>query len=474
MNRPHSAGISWLGFIVAAVILNAPRLCAQGATDPDPDPYSANNRAPDPRYKADILVVVAHAEDEILLTSYLAREVFDEGRKVAVVYATAADASYNGFGSEQALALGKIREIETRQGLASFDISNVWFLSGHDTASQNVLGSLGHWGHGSNLDELVRIVRLTRPSVILTFLPVFTTGENHGDHQAAGVIATEAFDLAGDPNAFPEQISPISNPDANMNFTDGLLPWQPEKIYYFDNPAHDIFAGRGPQYSSSEISPSRHVSYKLLSARELAYNLTQGGGRVEEAIHNHSLDSLKDNNLELATVPVKFILGKSLVPSGPTDDVFAGIEPGGVPFHRVSPSPQPRNTRPALSIGDPWAYYNNFWHAHGLDHLADIVPVEVTVKVADRLIIPLIIDNPLDRSIDVSLSLQSPAGWEVNQFDPISVGPHTKYFLRVRASAPSDKVAGWQNFTIAAKAGGEDLGKVCLRAELSTDWVAPQ
>lgn len=474
MKRPYSVGISWLRIIAAAIVLNGSLLCAQGATDPDPDPYSANNRAPDPRYKADILVVVAHAADEILLTSYLAREVFDDGKKVAVVYATAGDASYNGFGSEQAVALGKMREIETRQGLASFEISNVWFLSGRDTASQNVLSSLGHWGHGSNLDELVRIVRLTRPLVILTFLPVFTTGENHGDHQAAGVIATEAFELAGDPNAYPEQISPVTNPDANMNFTDGLHPWQPEKIYYFDNPAHDIFAGRGPQYSSSEISPSRHVSYKLLSAKELAYNLTQGGGRVEEAIQNHSLDSLKDNNLELATVPVKFILGKSLVPSGVSDDVFAGIVPGGVPFHRISPSPEPQNTRPALLIGDPWAYYHNFWHAHGLDHLANIAPVEVTVKVGGELIIPLVIDDPLDRSIDVNLSVQSPAGWVVKPLGPISVGPHAKYFLRLRASAPSSKVAGWQNFKITAKAGGEDLGNVCLRAELSTDWVAPQ
>lgn len=476
MKRPYSVGISWLTIIIfAALVMTGPVLGAQSAADPDPDPYSANNRAPDPRYKTDILVVVAHAADEILLTSYLAREVFDEGKKVAVVYATASVASYNGFGSEQAGALGKIREMETRQSLASLEISNVWFLSGQDTASQNVLSSLGHWGHGSNLDELVRIVRLTRPSVILTFLPVFTTGENHGDHQAAGVIATEAFDLAGDPNAYPEQMSPVSNPEANINFTDGLRPWQPEKIYYFDNPAHDIFVGRGPQYSSDEISPSRHVSYKLLSAKDLAYNLTQGGGRVEQAIQNHSLDSLKDNNLELATVPVKFILGKSLVPSGVTEDVFAGIVPGGVPFHRISPAPLPQNTRPALLIGDPWAYYHNFWHAHGLDHLADIAPVEVTVKVGGALIIPLVIDNPLDRSVDVNLSVQSPRGWDVEPLGPVSVGPHAKYLLRLRASAPSDKVAGWQNFTITAKAsGGEDLGNVCLRAELSTDWVAPQ
>jgi hypothetical protein len=162
------------------------------------------------------------------------------------------------------------------------------------------------------------------------------------------------------------------------------------------------------------------------------------------------------------------------VPSGVTDDIFAGIEPGGVPFHRVSPSPEPQNTRPALLIGDPWAYYHNFWHAHGLDHLADIAPSEVTVKVGGGLIVPLIIDNPLDKSIDVNLSVQSPAGWEVQPVDAVLVVPHMRYFLRIQAAAPKNKVAGWQNFTVAAKAGGEDIGKICIRAELSTDWVAPQ
>jgi hypothetical protein len=33
-------------------------------------------------------------------------------------------------------------------------------------------------------------------------MPGFFVGENHGDHQAAGVLATEAFDSAGDPTVF--------------------------------------------------------------------------------------------------------------------------------------------------------------------------------------------------------------------------------------------------------------------------------
>jgi LmbE family N-acetylglucosaminyl deacetylase len=474
MKRLCSSRIIWLAMVSAILILNARFITGQAASDSSSDPYSWNNREPDPRYKADILVVVAHPDDETLVTSYLAREVLDHGKKVAVVYATRGDGGNNEVGPEQALAMGQIREIEARRALASLDISNVWFLTGRDTASQNVLNSLERWGHGSNLDQLVRIVRLTRPTVVLTFLPDFTTGENHADHQAAGVIATEAFDVAGDPAAFPEQISPVSNPAASMNLTEGLRPWQPEKIYYFHNPTYDIFKGRGPQYSSSEISPSRHESYKLLAAKALAYHRTQGGGRVEQAIQKQSLDSSKDEYVELATPPVKLIFGKSLVSSGITDDVFTGIEPGGIPFHRVSPSPEPQYSRPSLTIGDPWNFYRTFWRAHGLDHLANVVPLEITVKVGGGLMIPLIIHNPLDTSIDVKVSVQSPTGWEVQPVDAVSVAPHAKYFLRIRAAAPKTELDGWQKFAVAAQSSGSDLGTVQIQAELSTGWVAPQ
>lgn len=200
------------------------------------DPYLANNRKPDSRLKTDILVVVAHPDDETLVDAYLAREIFDQHKRVAVVFGTHGEGSVNEVGPEQSLAMGNIREIEGREAVGYFGITNIWFLTGRDTPSQNVLNSLEHWGHGSCLDQLVRIVRLTRPSVILTFLPDFTTGENHADHQAAGVLATEAFDLAGNPMAFPEQVSPPISPDKNMSLTEGLRPWQAQKIYYFTIP----------------------------------------------------------------------------------------------------------------------------------------------------------------------------------------------------------------------------------------------
>jgi LmbE family N-acetylglucosaminyl deacetylase len=448
-------------------------ISAQTLPDAPRDAYTANDRPPDARFKADILVVVAHPDDETMVTSYLARVIYEEHKRVAVVYGTRGDAGNNDVGPENALAMGQIREIEARQAVGSLGISNVWFLSGRDTASQNVLNSLEHWGHGACLDELVRIVRLTRPPVILTFLPDFTTGENHADHQAAGVLATEAFDLAGNPAAFPEQVSPVSNPDGNMNLTEGLRPWQPEKIYYFSNPTHDIFAGRGPHYSSSEVSPSQHMSYGMLAAKAFVNHRTQGGDRVQRAIDDRNLEKSQDEDTRLLTEPAKLIFGKSLVPSSRTDDVFAGVVPDGTAFSHLSHSDTAPLSQPALMIGDPWNFYHSFWKDHGLEDLATIVPTELTVKVGGSLNLPLIIENPLDTPIEVNVSVKAPDGWNVIPASSVSIGPHTRYFLRVRSAAPATRLAGWQNFTVAAQMGNRSIGTVSIRVELSTGWVAP-
>jgi len=227
----------------------------------------------DERFKVDILLVVAHPDDEGAATPYLARAL-DEHKRVAVVFGTRGSSGANEAGAEQAAALGDIREIEARNALATLGITNVWFLGGKDTASQNVLQSLANWGHGTSLEQLVRLVRLTRPEVILTFLPGTFIGEDHGDHQASGVLATEAFDLAGDPAVFPEQ---VAGPTKRLEpFLENLRPWQVKKIYYFpDAEREDIFRGKGPEYSVKDISKSSKQPYWRMALDSFRSHQTQ-------------------------------------------------------------------------------------------------------------------------------------------------------------------------------------------------------
>src|SRR5438477_8168735 len=53
----------------------------------------------------------------------------------------------------------------------------------------------------------------------------------------------------------------------SSNYGEGLRPWQPKKIYYFSDTIHfDFFKGKGPEYRTNEISPSRKIPYSRVAA----------------------------------------------------------------------------------------------------------------------------------------------------------------------------------------------------------------
>jgi LmbE family N-acetylglucosaminyl deacetylase len=286
---------------------------------------------PDDRYTADLLLIVAHPDDDVVIGGYLARIALDERKRIAVVYCTNGDGGGNSVGSGAGAALGQMREIEARRALAAYGISNVWFLSGHDTPGQNVLRSLDSWNHGRALDEVVRLVRITRPDVILTWLPDAVVGENHDDHQASSVLAVEAFDAAGDPTIFPEQVSPPRDRTGMANLTEGLSPWQPKKLYFFTDAFEDwgpywhdpaevppfrktIVDHTGPVYDTAAISPARHESYAQITAEQQAFYLTQEG--------DIGVNALKSSRFDEFAYHAHLIFGKSLVGGSVTGDVF--------------------------------------------------------------------------------------------------------------------------------------------------------
>jgi LmbE family N-acetylglucosaminyl deacetylase len=410
---------------------------------------------PDSRYKVDILVIVGHPDDDIEVAPYVAKLIEQQHKRVAAVYTTCGNSGGNAAGPEQASALADIREMEARHSIASYGITYAWFLHGSDTPGADVLHSLELWGHGQSLEEVVRLVRITRPEIIVTWLPNYVVGENHEDHQGAGVLATEAFDLAANPLAFPEQVEAARNRLSIGNYGEGLRPWQPKKIYYFSDTTHfDFFKGKGPEYPSSAISPSRKVPYSRIAAEAWSHYKTQ--------------NDFTDAQLkEFTEAPVRFIFGKSLVGGTATADIFEGITSAPISYARAR-GYEPPAPGLVLELGGPWAFYRAFWRAHNIEHLADLYSPEAQVAPGESLWVPLLIRNDTDSPKQVSLRSTLPEGWRQKpDFTICTVAAHDSYPVQLTILSSASHKGIWQNLTWNAESDGQKIGTVNLRVNVA-------
>lgn len=414
---------------------------------------------PDSRYKVDILVIVGHPDDDVAVAAYAAKAVEEQHKRAAVVYTTRGNSGGNAAGQEQANALADIREMEARQSLASYGVTLAWFLHGSDTPGADVLHSLERWGHGEALDEVVRLVRITRPEVILTWMPNYVVGENHEDHQAAGVLATEAFDLAANPLAFPEQVEAPRDRININNYGEGLRPWQPKKIYYFSDATHfEFLKGRGPEYPTSDISPSRKVPYSRIAAEAWRFYKTQEPDFPEEQLK------------QFTETPVRLIFGKSLVGGSATADIFDGITHGPIPYAKPR-GYEPPEQKLALELGGPWAFYHAFWPAHNIPHLNGLYPPEA--QVAGKILwVPLLIRNDTGSPKQVGLHSVLPPGWKQYPSTVIyPVAAHDSYPLQLTMTPPESAKETWQTLSWTATNDGQTIGEVTLRVDLTSNYL---
>jgi LmbE family N-acetylglucosaminyl deacetylase len=414
---------------------------------------------PDSRYKVDILLVVGHPDDDIEVAAYLAKAIEQGNKRAAVVYMTRGNSGGNAVGLEQAKALADVREMEARHSLASYGITNAWFLGGSDTPGGDVLHSLEAWGHGQALEQVVRLVRLTRPEVIFSWLPDYVVGENHDDHQGAAVIATEAFDSAANPLIFPEQVEAPRNREGINNYGEGLRPWQAKKIYFFSDTIHfDFLKDKGPDLATSDISPSRKVPYSRIAAEAWGFYKTQ--------------NDFTDAQLkEFSELPIRLIWGKSLVGGAPTGDIFEGITAAPIAYVRPRGYDRPASAV-ALELGGPWAFYHAFWPAHNLAHLADLYSPEAQVATGETLWVPLILRNDTDSACQVALRSKLPAGWnqkpEATQF---TVPAHDSYPVQLTITPAPAAKGTWHSLSWSADSNGTSIGTVTLRVDMESNGL---
>lgn len=451
-------------FSIAALVLNAP-LAVQTASP---------LKGADDRFKADIIVVVAHPDDEGAVTPYLARAIYDLHKRVAVVYGTHGGSGANNYSREHAAGLADIREMEARESCARMGIKNVWFLDGKDTASQNVLNSLANWGHGANLEKLVELVRLTRPEVIITSLPGVFIGENHGDHQAAGVLATEAFDLAGNPVVFPSQLAGAS---AHREiYLENLQTWQVKKIYYFPD-ANDEkqFSAMGPGYSIKEVSPSQKKPYWRIALDAATTHLTQYPAdieRIQKMSDAEAEKMMSDPDAAWWTEPETLIFGKSYNVSKAADDVFANLEGEPNRCPGIAAKGQRASGGTTVKLGGPWGFYEFFREAHCLGSLRVADPPEIAVMAGEQVYVPLTIAHANGKALKLQLKVEAPKDWKVTSGEgEIALPTEATSEVRVEVETPKLmaselKTSVPQEILVHAVADGAPAGDIKLRVQL--------
>ena len=158
----------------------------------------------------------AHPDDENnALHVYLNR---GQGVRTILATATRGDGGQNEIGPELYDPLAVLRTGEL-EAMHRFDATEQYFTRAIDFGySFSIEETLEKWGRDEIISDYVRLIRMTRPDVIVGMNPTGTAGGLH--HQTSGLLSREAFKAAGDPSRYPEQIR------------EGLPPWKPRKFYY--------------------------------------------------------------------------------------------------------------------------------------------------------------------------------------------------------------------------------------------------
>jgi LmbE family N-acetylglucosaminyl deacetylase len=163
-----------------------------------------------------VLYVAAHPDDEnTRLISYMANE-----KKMHTTYLsiTRGDGGQNLIGTELREMLGVLRTQELLMA-RSVDGGKQLFTRGNDFGfSKSPAETMQIWNKKEVLGDVVWAIRKAQPDIIINRFSVDTTVDTHGHHTASAILALEAFDLAADPKAYPEQLKYVKTWQAKRQF----------------------------------------------------------------------------------------------------------------------------------------------------------------------------------------------------------------------------------------------------------------
>lgn len=214
------------------------------------------------RTTVSVMHITAHPDDEH--GGVLTKLSRGDGARVTLLTLNRGESGDNAIGPQLFDGLGLIRTEELVVAGRYYGIDQQYFTTVVDYGfSKQVEEALGKWGRETVLRDVVRIVRMERPTIILARFQG-TERDGHGNHQAAGLMAQEAFRAAGEASRYPEQ------------FKDGLAPWSPQKVYVGGMRPEENWTLR---IDSGEFDPVLGDSYDNIARYGLSFQRSQVGGR---------------------------------------------------------------------------------------------------------------------------------------------------------------------------------------------------
>ncbi|NIP59064.1 MAG: hypothetical protein GWM92_12225, partial [Gemmatimonadetes bacterium] len=165
-----------------------------------------------------VLMIGAHPDDED--TSLIAALARGHGAEVAYLSLSRGEGGQNLIGPELDEGLGIVRTGELLAA-RSLDGGRQFFTRAFDFGySKSAEETFRYWPRQEVVGDVVWMIRRFRPQVVVSVFDGESPG-GHGQHQVAGIATYEAFDAAGDPSRFAEQLTG----------SDAVEPWAPLKLY---------------------------------------------------------------------------------------------------------------------------------------------------------------------------------------------------------------------------------------------------
>ena len=311
-----------------------------------------------PRPKT-LMTVHAHPDDETIGTGGLMAKAVADGHRVVLVTCTRGEQGEIVVKEmdtpENHRRLGELRAAELEAAMGDLGVTEWENLGYRDSDMMGRVGNLdprNFWQ--ADIDEaagrLTWLVRKYRPDV-MTMYNEFG-GYGHPDHIRSHDVALRAFERAGDPAWYPQQLAPEHGGSGPSEADGGLAPWAPKKLYEQAIPASVRNAMRErmeaagekswwsePEGASpEELEEWREVMSKMLVPDETITTWIDVSSVLDQkwaAIGKHVTQMSPENTfLRFGKDAWRefwgkeaYVLVQSRVPaSTPETDVFAGLD----------------------------------------------------------------------------------------------------------------------------------------------------